>query len=86
MGVYLGKDVVDQAGKALTLALTAISPKIMTWTQLAEGAANLLQRKAFGMLGMKGAVAPYQPDFGQCVDYFLIHAGRSGAALLARAI
>lgn len=82
LGVYLGKDVVDQAGKALTLALTAISPKIMSWRQLAAAAANLVQRKvaAVPLLATavgKGAekVKAYQPDFGKCVDYFLIHAG-----------
>lgn len=80
--MYLGKDVVDQAGKALTLALTSISPKIMSWGQLAEAAANMVHRKVVSMpaaaalLGLERcAVKPYQPDFGKCVDYFLIHAG-----------
>eukprot|EP00879_Flechtneria_rotunda_P009498 GHRR01009942.1.p1 GENE.GHRR01009942.1~~GHRR01009942.1.p1 ORF type:complete len:363 (+),score=101.85 GHRR01009942.1:842-1930(+) len=71
VGVYLGKDVVDQAGAALTMALSAISPKIMTWTQLGEAACNLVQKRWLGVQGLKR----YQPDFSKCVDYFLIHAG-----------
>lgn len=69
--MYLGKNVVDKAGAALKLGLQAISPKIMTWPQLAAAAINILQHKVLKQSG----VAPYTPDFMQCVDHFLIHAG-----------
>lgn len=35
-GVYLGKDVVHHAGKAMEMCVRAIAPKILTWKQYGE--------------------------------------------------
>lgn len=69
-GVYLGKNVVTEAGKALELCMRRIAPKVMTWRQYGEAAANYVSRD---VLGQK--VAPYRPDFTQGIDHFAIHAG-----------
>lgn len=72
-GVYLGKNVVIEAGRALSLCMKSIAPKVMTWTQYAEAAANYVGKNVMGY-----DVPDYQPDFTQGVDHFAIHAGRGG--------
>eukprot|EP00877_Chromochloris_zofingiensis_P011287 jgi/Chrzof1/6411/Cz18g09190.t1_LCKAS6 len=70
-GVYLAKDVPQQAGVVLTKAFRAIAPKIMTWTQYGEAAYNMFQSQVLGNKDVK----PYVPDFTKCVDHFALHAG-----------
>ncbi|KAF8069577.1 KCS2 [Scenedesmus sp. PABB004] len=70
-GVYLGKNVVACAGAALDACLRAVTPRILTWSQYAEAAADALGRAVRGPRGR----ACYVPDFTRCVDHFAIHAG-----------
>lgn len=70
-GVYLGKDVPQQAGIMLEAVIKAITPKIMTWGQYAEAAHFMFNKKV-----MKNpAYKRYMPDYTQCVDHFALHAG-----------
>jgi hypothetical protein len=69
-GVYLRRDVPIQAAKALEVCLRAVAPRILTWRQYAEAAANLIQKRVLGW-----QVPEYIPDFTQCVDHFALHAG-----------
>lgn len=73
MGVFLTKDLPKEAAKTIEKCLKVVVPKILTWSQYAEAAVNIAQRKWYG----KDKVAPYNPDFTQCVDHFLIHAGKT---------
>eukprot|EP00877_Chromochloris_zofingiensis_P010096 jgi/Chrzof1/533/Cz01g19090.t1_LCKAS2 len=75
-GIYLGKDVVKEASKALTEAMWKVGPKVLTWTQIASYAVNQAQRAIYG----KKSVAAYKPRFTECLQHFLIHAG--GAKVL----
>lgn len=68
-GVYLGKNVVYQAAKALELCMREIAPKILTWGQYAEAASHYTKQ----YLGYD--MPKYLPDFTRCVDHFAIHAG-----------
>lgn len=68
-GVYLGKDVVSSASKAIKWALTDITPKIMNWTQYVEAALNITQKR----LGYE--VPDYRPDYTQVCNHFCLHAG-----------
>ncbi|KAJ9526545.1 hypothetical protein QJQ45_017686 [Haematococcus lacustris] len=75
-GVYLGKNVVTEASRALTKAMWAVGPYVLTPRQKAEFAANWVRRRLLG----PQAVAPYQPRFSGAVQHFLLHAG--GAKVL----
>ncbi|GLC50089.1 hypothetical protein PLESTB_000341000 [Pleodorina starrii] len=44
-GIYLGKNVVKEASRALALAMVKIAPHVLTWRQLAEAAIDALQRR-----------------------------------------
>ncbi|KAG2441061.1 hypothetical protein HXX76_003914 [Chlamydomonas incerta] len=44
-GIYLGKNVVSQASRALGLAMTQVAPRILTWSQLAAAALHMLQQR-----------------------------------------
>eukprot|EP00882_Tetradesmus_deserticola_P000731 GHRQ01000798.1.p1 GENE.GHRQ01000798.1~~GHRQ01000798.1.p1 ORF type:complete len:504 (+),score=238.10 GHRQ01000798.1:145-1656(+) len=74
-GIYLGKDVVTEASKSLSMAMFKVAPSILNASQIAAYAATEVQRK---LLGRK--VPAYKPVFTQCLDHFLIHAG--GAKVL----
>jgi len=76
VGTYLSKDVVKEASRGLTLALTKVGPKILNWSQIAAYLMNAAQRQMKG----KKSVPQYKPRFSDCIDHFLIHAG--GAAIL----
>ena len=69
-GVFLGKDVPQQAGKMLQAVIRAVTPKIMTWGQYAEAAVWMFEKKA-----LKRRVPTYVPDYPRCVDHFALHAG-----------
>jgi 3-ketoacyl-CoA synthase len=73
-GLYLSRAIVQHAGDALEGCLKAVTPKILTWSQLGQGAANLLARAVYPRLGWEKPKS-YQPDFTQCVQHFSIHAG-----------
>ncbi|KAJ9510740.1 hypothetical protein QJQ45_027645 [Haematococcus lacustris] len=75
-GVYLGKNVVTEASRALTKVMWAVGPHVLTPRQKAEFAANWVRRKLLGAQ----SVAPYQPRFNGAVSNFLLHAG--GAKVL----
>ena len=70
-GVYLGKDVPQQAGKMLEAVIKAVTPKIMTWSQWLQAASVVFQRKT---LGWK-SVPYFVPDYTSCCDHFALHAG-----------
>jgi 3-ketoacyl-CoA synthase len=74
-GIYLGKDVVNEASRALSLAMRKVAPRVLTWGQIARYAATEVQRKLSG-----GKVAEYKPRFTEALEHFLIHAGGAGAA------
>jgi 3-ketoacyl-CoA synthase len=69
-GIYLGKDVVNEASRALSMAMFKVAPSILNAGQIAAYAATEVQRK---LLGRK--VPAYKPRFTECLDHFLIHAG-----------
>lgn len=69
-GIYLGKDVVNEASRALSLAMRKVAPSILTLGEIAKFAATEVQRKL-----SSGKVAPYKPRFTECLEHFLIHAG-----------
>jgi 3-ketoacyl-CoA synthase len=73
-GLYLSRAIVNHAGDALEGCLKAVTPKILTWSQLGQGAANMLARSVYPKLGWSKPKS-YVPDFTQCVQHFAIHAG-----------
>jgi len=70
-GVYLGKDVPVQAGIMLEAVIKLITPKIMTWSQYAEAAYFMYNKKVLQNANYKR----YVPDYTKCVDHFALHAG-----------
>ncbi|KAF8071135.1 CUT1 [Scenedesmus sp. PABB004] len=74
-GIYLGKDVVNEASRGLSMAMFKVAPSILSVGQIAAYAATEASRR---LLGSKAP--PYKPRFAECVDHFLIHAG--GAKVL----
>jgi hypothetical protein len=54
-----------------------VAPKLLTWRQLAEAAANAWRHKVLKRAG----VARYQPSFADCVDHFALHPGDEAACL-----
>lgn len=55
----------------LEAVIKAITPKIMTWSQYAEAAWFMYQKKV-----MKNpAYKRYMPDYTKCMDHFALHAG-----------
>eukprot|EP00775_Hariotina_reticulata_P002866 gene2866-3158_t len=75
-GIFLYKELPTEAGLALEKCLKKITPQILTWSQYAEAAVALAQRKWYG----KDKVPMYVPDFTRCCDHFCLHAG--GYAIL----
>ncbi|GBF88512.1 hypothetical protein Rsub_01227 [Raphidocelis subcapitata] len=68
-GVYLGKDVPQEAGKMLQAVIAKVTPKIMTWGQYAEAAYFMLGKKVGYDWGR------YAPDYTKCMEHFALHAG-----------
>lgn len=75
-GIYLGKDVVNEASRALSLAMRKVAPSILTTSQIAKYALTEIQRKL-----SSGKVALYKPVFTECLEHFLIHAGERGLVI-----
>lgn len=73
-GVYLGKNVVNEASQGLTKAMTKIAPRIMTWRQVAEYLVHCYRQK------MGQTQEAYVPNFMEGLQHILIHAG--GAKVL----
>ncbi|MEW5303445.1 MAG: hypothetical protein WDW36_006135 [Sanguina aurantia] len=74
VGTYLGTDVVKEASRALTQAMTKIGPYALSWTQIAKLGVNYLHRQ------VRAKVPAYAPKFSDGIDKFLVHAG--GAKVL----
>jgi len=64
----------------LEAVIKAITPKIMTWSQYAEAAWFMYQKKVMKNPSYKR----YMPDYTKCMDHFALHAGatESGPRLL----
>lgn len=75
-GVYLGKDVVAEASRALSMAMFKVAPTVLNYGQIARYALTEARRLALG----KARVPAYKPNFTECLEHFLIHAG--GAKVL----
>jgi hypothetical protein len=55
----------------LEAVIKAITPRIMTWSQYAEAAWFMYQKKV-----MKNpAYKRYMPDYTKCMEHFALHAG-----------
>jgi hypothetical protein len=76
VGTYLGKDVVAEATRALSLALWKVGPQVLTMRQVAAFVGRELRRRV--VRGGKDKIPPYKPNFEECLDHFLIHAGGGG--------
>jgi hypothetical protein len=57
----------------LTARIAQVAPKVMNWKQCAEAGISYVKRNYLG----DKSVPEYRPDFAQCVDHFVIHAGGS---------
>ncbi|KAF5841900.1 FAE1/Type III polyketide synthase-like protein-domain-containing protein [Dunaliella salina] len=75
-GIYLGKNVVSEASRALTKALYKIAPSVLHPVQKLRFAATYAVRKLLG----PDAASPYTPNFSGPVQHFALHAG--GARVL----
>jgi 3-ketoacyl-CoA synthase len=73
-GIFLFKHLPTEAGRALTSALTKVTPRILDWPQFLSAAVTTLKRKYYG----KDKVPRFVPDYTKCVDHFLLHAGGYG--------
>lgn len=82
-GLFLGKNVVSEATRALTIAMRCIAPRLLTWRQLAQYGASVLQRKVAQATG-GASVSAFSPAFEECAQHFLIHAGAAGGSLHLR--
>jgi len=77
-GTYLGKDVVTEATRGLSMALWKLGPQVLTMRQIAAYVVTELRRRL--VPGGKRSIPAYKPKFEECLDHFLIHAG--GAKVL----
>ncbi|KAG1672776.1 hypothetical protein FOA52_002764 [Chlamydomonas sp. UWO 241] len=78
-GVYLGKDVVTEASRALGRVIRNIGPKVLSKVELLRYAHNAATRWVGRKLGSV-KIPEYVPTFSGSLDHFLIHAG--GAKVL----
>ncbi len=68
------QDVVTEAPRALTAAMKATAPHIMTWRQILAFLERWMQRKVAKARGLSPP-PPYTPLFNEGVKHFLLHAG-----------
>jgi len=73
-GIYLGKDVVTEASRGLSKALTIIAARVLDIGQILQYVCTQMIRK------WVPRVPEFSPSFGKCLDHVLIHAG--GAKVL----
>jgi len=73
-GIHLGKDVVAEASKGLSKALTIVAARVLDIGQIAKYIYTKILRK------WCATVPKFTPSFGKCLDHVLIHAG--GAKVL----
>lgn len=57
----------------LEAVIKGITPKILTWSQYAEAAWFMYNKKVLGNPNFKR----YVPDYTQCIEHFALHAGRA---------
>jgi len=81
-GMVITKTLPSEAAKVLDKGVRKMTPSIMTWAQYAEAAVNYVQEAAAFISNGRlcSAPRPYQPDYTQCAEHFLLHAG--GYAIL----
>ncbi|KAG1670362.1 hypothetical protein FOA52_000122 [Chlamydomonas sp. UWO 241] len=80
-GVFLGKDVVTEASRALTRAIRTIGPKVLSTHEKLRYAHSAVTRWVGRKTGSPAGNEPeYVPTFSGSLDHFLIHAG--GAKVL----
>jgi hypothetical protein len=70
-GVYLGKDIVSHAGRALRMCMEDVTPRLLTWGQTASAGLHMLKK---ALLGAEAA-GEWVPDYTTCMNHFAIHAG-----------
>lgn len=73
-GIYLGKDVVSEASRGLSKALTIVAVRVLDIGQILRYLCTEVIRK------WHTRVQEFSPSFGKCLDHVLIHAG--GAKVL----
>eukprot|EP00775_Hariotina_reticulata_P014384 gene14384-14486_t len=80
--MVITKTLPSEAAAVLEKGVRKMTPRIMSWGQYAEAAANYIQTAAAQLSNGKlcSAPPPYQPDYTRCADHFLLHAG--GYAIL----
>ncbi len=80
--MVITKTLPSEAAKVLDKGVRKMTPRIMTWTQYAEAAVNYIQAAAATLSNGRLCNNPgaYQPDYTQCAEHFLLHAG--GYAIL----
>lgn len=74
-GIYLGKDVVSEAGKGLEKVITKIAPYVLDFTQITVFLLTEFRKKYIDR-----NLKSFAPSFEKCLDHVLIHAG--GAKVL----
>ncbi|KAG2493794.1 hypothetical protein HYH03_008014 [Edaphochlamys debaryana] len=85
-GIFLGRNVVSEASRGLTLALTKVAPHVLTWRQLAAAAAAELRSRRARAKGRKGGKESKGGEGGKegggisTIRRFVLHAG--GAKVL----
>lgn len=78
-GMVITKTLPSEAAKVLDKGVRKMTPRIMTWYQYGEAVLHYMQQGIAQLTGGKGLGA-YQPDYTQCCEHFLLHAG--GYAIL----
>ena len=68
-GLYLGKNVVDEASRGLTKVLTMIAPRVLDVGQMTQYIWTQLRRRWYPKIKL------FRPSFDECLDHVLIHAG-----------
>jgi 3-ketoacyl-CoA synthase len=74
-GVYLRKTIPKEGARAIELCMRTVTPKVMTWSQIAGYSYNWAQRNVLGQ-----PVEEYIPDYTKCVDHFALHCGETVSA------
>lgn len=73
MGVYLSRNLLQVAGKALKTNISELAPRVLPFSELFLYAWSMLGRKISGRRSRKGEI--YIPNFKKAFEHFCIHAG-----------